>query len=125
VTLVWTTSHCSGGDHDYSSYLTLSNNYTTLTYGWTCSGIFTAFHPSLLNWIQVQLPLEIPRQIQYQFYDSIETGPQADAFLWDGSYDLPTLHINIHINSLPCLPSHQLYDAVLQDITALVYKLVL
>ena len=55
--------------------------------------------------MQVQLPLGLLRQIQYQFYDSIETGPQADAFqdLWDGSYDLPTLHINIHIYRLPTL----------------------
>ena len=102
-------------------YLTLSNlnnNYTTLTYGWTSSG---TFNPSLLNWMQVQLPLGLLRQIRYQFYDSIETGPQADAFLWDGSYDLPTLHINIHIYRLPTsLPSDQLYDAVLQDIPALV-----
>ena len=77
------------------------------------------FHPLLLNWMQMQLPLGLLRIVHYTTA-STNTGPQVEAFLWDGSYDLHTLHINQHMDSLPCLPSDQLYDAVLQDITALV-----
>ena len=113
-----TLTYCSGDEG--SSYLDLNNtNDTTLTYGWTSNGILTAIHPSLLNWAQMQLPLGVLRIVHYIFA-STEIGPQAEAFHWDGSYDLPTLHINQHMESLPCLPSDQLYDAVLQDITALV-----
>ena len=113
-----TLRYCSGDDG--SSYLHLNNtNATALTYGWSSNGIFIVFHPLLLNWMQMQLPLGVLRIVHYIFA-STEIGPQAEAFLWDGSYDLPTLHINQHMESLPCLPSDQLYDAVLQDITALV-----
>jgi len=113
-----TLTYCSGDEG--SSYLYLNNtNDTTLIYGWTSNGILTAIHPSLLNWVQMQFPLGVLRIVHYIF-TSTEIGPQAEAFLWDGSYDLPTLHINQHMESLPCLPSDQLYDAVLQDITALV-----
>ena len=107
--------NCSGNDG--SSYLYLNNtNGTTVTYGWTSNGIFTVCHPSLLNWMQMQLPLGLIRIVHSTI--SAEIGPQAKSFLWDGSYNLPTLHINLHLESLPCLPSDQLYDAVLQDITA-------
>ena len=117
VTLGQDNLNCSGDDG--SSYLYLNNtNATTLTYGWTSNGILTVFHPSLLNWMQMQLPLSVLRTVHTLL--SIEVGPQAESFLWDGSYNLPTLHINLHLESLPCLPSDQVYDAVLQDITALV-----
>ena len=113
-----TLRYCSGDDG--SSYLHLNNtNATALTYGWSSNGIFMVFHPLLLNWMQMQLPLGILRIVHYTTA-STNTGPQVESFLWDGSYDLPTLHINLHIESLPCLLSDQLYDAVLQDITALV-----
>ena len=119
----FTLSYCSGDDA--SSYLYLNNtNNTTMTYGWTSNGILTAIHPSLLNWMQMQLPLGVLRIVYYVFAAKFDIGPQAKAFLWDGSYDLSTLHINKHIESLPCLPSDQLYDAVLQDITALVSPII-
>ena len=77
----------------------------------------TVFHPTVLNMAQAQIPLAVLRLIHKTLN---QRGPEADAFLWDGSYDLPTLHLSVHITSLSCVPSEDLFESVLKDFNTLV-----
>ena len=88
-----------------------------ITYGWTSSGVYTVFHPTVLNMLQAQIPFAALR-IAHKTLN--QRSPEADAFLWDGSYDLPTLQLNMHITALPCLPSQNLFESVLRDFNTLV-----
>ena len=97
---------------------TIEFNETVMTLGWTSSGVFTMFHPAVLSVMQVQSPFAFLRIIQ-QTLDE-QKSPEADTFLWDGSYDLPPLHLNMHIASLTCLPSKGMFDSVLEDLNTLV-----
>ena len=103
---------------------TISLNHTQLIFGWTSSGVFTVFHPLTINFMQIQLPFALMRIMFsiFQNLDPTESGPEAKTFLWDGSYDLPTLHINLHFNSLPCIPSVGLFNSALMDFNSLVSK---
>ena len=88
-----------------------------ITLGWTSTGVYTVFHPTVLNMMQTQTPftiLRIAHKIMYQ------QSPKADTFLWDGTYDLPKLNLNMHITSLPCIPSQDLFESVLMDANAMV-----
>ena len=93
------------------------NNEELITYGWTSSGVYTLFHPGVLNRMQLQLPYILLNLIQKVATQSTD-GPEADSFLWDGSYCLPTLRLNLHITSLSCIPSQELFEAVLQQLTS-------
>lgn len=88
-----------------------------LTLGWTSTGVYVVFHPTVLNTIQVQLPFSILRIVHTILQ---QRSPEADTFLWDGFYDLPTLHLNMHVVSLPCVPSKDLFESVLMDFNTLV-----
>ena len=88
-----------------------------VTLGWTSTGVYTVFHPTVLNMMQTQLPFSILRTVHKLMH---QRSPKADTFLWDGSYDLPTLHLNMHIASLPCIPSQDLFQLVLMDFNTLV-----
>ena len=88
-----------------------------VTLGWTSTGVYTVFHPTVLNMMQTQLPFSILRVVHIIMH---QRSPKADTFLWDGSYDLPTLHLNMHIASLPCIPSQDLFQLVLTDFNTLV-----
>ena len=88
-----------------------------VTLGWTSTGVYVVFHPTVLNMMQIQLPFSILRIVHAIMH---QQSPEADTFLWDGLYDLPTLHINIHIASLPCIPSQDLFESVLMDFNTLV-----
>ena len=92
-------------------------NDSLITYGWTSSGVYTLFHPGVLNRMQLQLPYILLNLIQKVATQSTD-GPEADSFLWDGSYCLPTLRLNLHITSLSCIPSQELFEAVLQQLTS-------
>jgi hypothetical protein len=94
------------------------SNETIVVYGWTSSGVFTVVHPLVLNFMQMQLPFVLLR-IFYEVLGS-ERGPEAQTFLWDGTYDLPTLHIHLHIPSLPCIPSDDIFMSALKDFNSLV-----
>ena len=96
----------------------ISFNKTTLIYGWTSNGIFTVVHPLVLNFMQMQLPL-VPLRIYYHILES-ERGPEAQTFLWDGTYDLPTLQINLPIRTLSCIPSEFIFESALRDFNSLV-----
>lgn len=104
-----------------ASNSTIELNETDITYmlGWTSSGVYTMFHPTVLSMMQLQFPFSFLRIIHYTLK---QRGPEADAFLWDGSYELPTLHINLIIASLSCVPSYELFESVLMDFNSMVRK---
>ena len=86
-------------------------------YGWTSSGVYVVFRPMVLTVMQLQIPLAALRIVHMTLN---QRGPEADTFLWDGSYDLPTLHLNLHITSLSCIPTEDLFTSVLEDFNTLV-----
>ena len=90
---------------------------TSIIYGWTSSGVFTVFHPTILNMMQAQTPFVVLRIVHTTLH---QRSPEADSFLWDGSDDLPTLHLNLHIASLSCVPSQDLFVSALMDFNTLV-----
>ena len=69
------------------------------------------FHPAVLSVMQVQSPFAFLRIMHWTLLD--QRSPETDTFLWDGSYDLPTVHLNLHITSLICLPSQKVFMSVL------------
>lgn len=95
-----------------------------ITYGWISSGVYTLFHPGVLNRMQLQLPYILLSLIQIVSSKSTD-GPEADSFLWDGCYCLPTLRLNLHIISFSCIPSQKLFKAVLQQLTSRVSATIL
>ena len=96
----------------------LSPNETAVIFGWTSNGIFTVVHPLVVNFMQMQLPFVLLR-IFYYVLES-ERGPEAQTFLWDGTYDLPTLQINLTISSRPCIPDEYMFMSALKDFNSLV-----
>ena len=101
---------------------TITLNSTQLVLGWTSSGVFTVFHPLTINFMQIQVPFLLMR-IMFNIFDKLdpnESGPEAKTFLWDGSYELPTLRINLHFTSLPCIPSNEVFNSALKDFNSLV-----
>ena len=103
-------------DHCSSQVLSSTINFEPqlVTMGWTSSGVYTMFHPTVLSVMQAQTPFSFLRIIQLTLTN--QRSPEADTFLWDGSYDLPTLHINLPINTMTCIPSQDLFDSVLMDL---------
>lgn len=91
---------------------------TTYTYGWTSTGVFVVFHPIVITMMQAQVPLAALRIIHMTY--TSQRSPEADTFLWDGSYDLPTLYLSLHITSLSCIPTEDLLTSVIQDTNTLV-----
>ena len=87
-------------------------------YGWTSSGVYVVVRPMVLTVMQVQIPLAALRIVHKTYIN--QRGPEADTFLWDGSYDLPTLHLNLHITSLSCIPTKDLFTSVLEEFNTLV-----
>ena len=106
--------------HCYSQVLnsTIDFEPQNVTMGWTSSGVYTMFHPTVLSVMQIQTPFAFLRIIHLTLTD--QQSPEADTFLWDGSYDLPTLHINLPINTMTCIPSQDLFDSVLIDLNTMV-----
>ena len=88
-----------------------------VTYGWTSSGVYTLFHPLVLSAIQALIPFAAMRIVHLTVN---RRSPEADTFLWDGSYELPTLPLDIHFTSLSCIPSQEQLEFVLSDINTLV-----
>ena len=97
-------------------------NKTRVTLGWTSSGVFTLFHPLTINFMQIQLPFVIMKVMFHilRITNPNDSGPEAKTLLWDGSYDLPTLYLNLHLTSLPCIPSEELFQSILSDLNSLV-----
>lgn len=97
---------------------TIDLEQTEITLGWTSSGVYTLFHPTVLSVMQVRSPFTFLRIFHLTLHD--QRSPEADTFLWDGSYDLPTLHLNVPITSLSCIPSQEMFESVLKDLNTLV-----
>ena len=96
---------------------TIDLKQRNITYGWTSSGVYTVFHPTILSMMQAHTPFAILRIIQFTMH---QRGPETDTFLWDGSYELPTLRLNLHIASISCSPSGDMLEAVLMEFNTLV-----
>jgi hypothetical protein len=88
------------------------------TYGWTSTGVYVVFHPIVLTMMQAQIPLAALRIVHKTYIN--QRSQEADTFLWDGSYDLPMLYLNLHITSLSCIPTEDLFTSVLKDFNTLV-----
>ena len=86
-------------------------------YGWTSTGVYTVFHPIALHMMQVQIPFALLKLIHWIFN---QKSPEADTFLWDGSYELPTLYLDLQITTLSCVPSEDLFKSVLMSFNTLV-----
>ena len=97
---------------------TIEFNQTEIAMGWTSSGVYTIFHPAMLSVMQVQSLFAFLRIVYLTLPD--QRSPEADTFLWDGSYDLPTLHLNLHITTLTCILSQKMFESILKDLNALV-----
>ena len=111
--------------HCISTGNELSINDTNITLGWTSTGVFTVFHPLTLNFMQIQVPFVL-MTVFYHVFNAIHpegSGPEADTFLWNGGYDLPTLRLNLHFTNLTCIPSEDLFNSVLNDFNSLVSKI--
>ena len=91
---------------------------TNIILGWTLSGIYTIFHPTILSVMQAQSPFAFLRIIHHLLAN--QTSPEAKTFLWDGSYELSSLYLNLHIQSLTCIPSKELLESLLMDLNTLV-----
>ena len=89
----------------------------TYIYGWTSTGVYTVFHPMVLHMMQVQTPFALLKLIHWIFN---QRSPEADTFLWDGSYELPTLYLDMQITTLSCVPSEDLFKSVLMNFNTLV-----
>ena len=109
-------SFCFSQTLNNSSMINLEE--TNITLGWTLSGIYTIFHPTMLSVMQAQSPFAFLRIIHRLLAN--QTSPEARTFLWDGSYKLPSLHLNLHNQSLICIPSKELLESLLMDLNTLV-----
>ena len=109
--------------NDTSNELSIED--TNITLGWTSTGVFTVFHPLTINFMQIQVPFVL-MTVFYYVFNAIHpegSGPEADTFLWNGGYDLPTLRLNLHFTNLTCIPSEDLFNSVLSDFNSLVSKI--
>ena len=112
--------YCGGADN--STMIDIYNE-TEIIHGWTSSGVYLIINPWTLNKMQMSLPFMILRGIHKKYQESDIGSPEVDAFLWDGSYDLPTLYLNLHITAFPCIPSTDVFKSTLEDVTTYVSKM--
>ena len=95
------------GNVDNTSAIVI--NETEIIRGWTSRGVYYVINPLALNKMQMVLPFAILRFINKR-KGSMSGSPEVDTFLWDGTYELPTLLIDLHITSLPCIPSEEVFN---------------
>ena len=93
-------------------------NQMKIIHGWTSKGLYLWIEPLLLNHIQMMLPFTILCYIHQQGY--FKSNLEMDAFLWGGDYDLPTIHVNLNIISLPCIQSEEIFNSTVKDLTTFV-----
>ena len=80
--------------------------------GWTSQSIYTVFHPATLNRFQPQF--------FYEMMVQLESSNSESALPWEGTDQLLTLHLFLHLKKLSCLPSHKQIYETLQDMTSVV-----
>ena len=96
---------------------TLINITTTLeyTYGWSLTGIYTVLDPLILNLMQIQLPFMLLRLTK--LLTSTNNDPELSTFLWDGTYSLPSVALNLFVNSLNCTPTGDVFESSINELT--------
>ena len=103
------------GNVDNTSAIVI--NETEIIRGWTSRGVYYIINPLTLSRMQMVLPFAILRLINKK-WRSLFGSPEVDTFLWDGTYELPTLLIDLHIISLPCIPSEEVFNYTLDEVNA-------
>ena len=90
--------------------------FTTTTawyeFVWTRSGVYEIIPAIVINLLQLQLPFFILRLYRDKFF----TNPEVDAFLWDGSYELPSVTLHLTVD-LKCPPTNDMLHNALEDFT--------
>ena len=123
--------YCRINSQDMSNHSKLMKlNQTTIIHGWTSKGLYRWIEPLHLSRIQMTLPFQILRLTcqdqQMALPPWIRRGvminetPEMKAFLWDGSYNLSSLLINLHITSLPCIPPEEIFRSTVEELTTFV-----
>ena len=103
--------HCT---NEYNSSISL--NQTEIIFGWTSRGLYQWIEPLFFNHIQLMLPFVILWWIhELEFF---KNNPEIRTFLWGDSND--TLLINLNITSMPCIPSGEIINSTVEDLTNLV-----
>ena len=99
---------------------TLNLNQSDTICGWTSRGLYQWIEPLALSRIQMALPFCILRWTQKWFKWS--SNPEIASFLWDGSesHPLDSLRINLHITSMPCIPSEEIFKSTVEELTIFV-----
>ena len=64
-------------------------------YAWTKRSMYKFFHPAVVNQLQFLLPFAMMRFT----YRSLSDEPDLDAYLWDGDGSLPSVRLNLTLNS--------------------------
>lgn len=112
--------YCENVDNNTIAAITaITINQTEIIRGWTSRGVYYVINPLLLSKMQMVLPFAILRLIN-SILGPASGSPEVDTFLWDGSYELPTLLINLHITSLPCIPTEEVFNCTLEELNAYV-----
>ena len=104
-----------------NSTVTVSvQNQTNMTLNqiWTSRGLYLWIHPLVLNHMQMMFPFSVLRSIRRM--DIVRKSPEMETFLWDGTFNLPTLNISLNVTSLPCIPSHLLLYSTTEVLTRFV-----
>ena len=96
---------------------------TEVIHGWTSSGIYYIISPLSLNLMQMPLPFAILRWTHKYYNTSAINSPELDSLLWDGTYELLTIFINLYITSLSCIPSADVFNSTLEELTTYVSKI--
>lgn len=112
--------NCDGAGRQMTMICTIQ---TEVTHGWTPSGVYYVIGPLVLNKMQMPFPFMILRIIHSLCKNPAFNSPELDSFLWDGSYDLPTVFLNLDITTLPCIPSATVFHSTLKELTAYVSAL--
>ena len=98
----------------------IPSNQTSVIRGWTSTGLYLLIEPLVLSYAQMTLPLAVLRLVHgVRLRKKLKrSNPEVNTFLWNGSNDLPTLLINLHVTSLPCIPSEEIFNSTIDDLTA-------
>ena len=83
---------------NYTTGLTPCGNCTPSNpclYAWTKRSMYQFFHPAVVNQLQFLLPFALMRLTDLSLSDE----PDLDAYLWDGVGSLPSVKLNVTVNS--------------------------
>ena len=86
--------------------------------------MYTILSPPVLTLMQFQLPFSILRLFRlYLDLVDLPSGPEVAVFLWDGSFSLPSVSIDLHLHNVTSCPSQQedpFFIDDLRDFTSMV-----